>query len=323
MDFEVCAIGELIMDCNEVGKGEMNAPLFACSPGGAPGNVVACLSKLGIPSTFIGKVGNDGFGHCIKNALGNCGVNTDGVVLSNEHNTTLAFVQLSEDGDRSFSFYRKNCADIMLSPCDVSNEIIDRSRVLHFGSVSLTDEPSRSSTFGAAEYAKKNNKLISFDPNYRANLWDNEKDAIGMIKHGLKLADIVKLSEEELYLIEGTRDIELLGKSFLEKYDISLLLITLGKEGAYIITKDVFEYGRTFATSTIDTTGAGDAAMGALLYSLSSFMWEIDSITVNEAQSILNFVNACGALSTAKHGAIPAMPTKEEIEYCICNYSYV
>lgn len=317
MDFDVCSIGELIMDCTADNGAGQDIPVFKCNPGGAPGNVAACLSKLGKKTAFIGKVGNDLFGSNIKKALDNAGVDTRGVIASDDYNTTLAFVYLTDDGNRSFSFYRKSCADVMLSEEDIDWSLLEVSAALHFGSVSMTQEPARGATMAAVKRMKEAKRVVTYDPNYRASLWDDSTTALNAMLEGMKYADIVKVSDEELEILTGERDVRRAAELLFKSYDIKLMLATMGCKGAWCISRSAALHSPTFDVKTVDTNGAGDASMGGLLYCVSQLGWELDRLDEAALKECLMFSNAAGALTTTKGGAIPAMPTLEEVTACL------
>lgn len=314
---DICAVGELIADFTPCGLSPQGMPRFTCNPGGAPGNVMACISRLGGTAAFIGKVGRDRFGSFLKNSLKAAGVDTRGVIEAQEANTTLAFVHLDEDGDRSFSFYRKNSADILLRRDEIDDRLLDSAEYFHFGSVSMTDEPARSATLSAVEYAKRAGKRISYDPNYRSALWRDEAEAKAFMRRGLEYADIVKVSEEELYfLAEGETVQDKIGW-MMEKYPVSLLLVSMGGKGAVCAGRDFVVSLPAFAVEAVDTNGAGDAFMGGFLFSLLKKGVDPKEISCGEAIECLRFANAAGALATTKSGAIPAMPAYDEVLDCI------
>lgn len=315
--FDITAIGELLIDFTPAGCNENGIELYGRNPGGAPANVLAAGSRLGGKTAFIGKVGTDGFGQFLKHTLLENGINADGLVMTDKVHTTLAFVQLDERGDRSFSFYRKPGADIMLEPQEVSNQLLKDTHILHFGSVSLTDEPSRSAVLTAAKKAKEYGALISYDPNYRAPLWDNEQNALLQMKAALAYADIIKVSEEELLLLTGKADLKE-GAQALQNVGVSLVLVTLGARGAFYMLGDMSGILPTYDVPTIDTNGAGDAFTGAVLFCLKDkTAAQIRNMNREELEHIVDFANATGSLATTRHGAIPAMPTLQEVLDCI------
>lgn len=314
--FDVVAIGELLIDFTPAGVGSNGAKLFARNPGGAPANVLAASSRLGSKTAFIGKVGNDDFGRFLKSTLDGIGIDTHDLVMTDEVHTTLAFVHLDPSGDRSFSFYRKPGADVLLREDELDVDLLRHTGILHFGSLSLTDEPSRTATVKAVRTAKDAGAIISYDPNYRAPLWDSTEEAIRQMKAGLAYADIVKLSKEELTLLTGETDLGA-GARAIQKCGVSLVLVTLGKKGAYYRLGEHSNVLSTYDVDTIDTNGAGDAFTGAVHYCLKGkSVEEIRSLSIAELEDILDYANAVGSLVTSKSGAIPAMPFQEDVREC-------
>ncbi|ADU27520.1 carbohydrate kinase family protein [Ethanoligenens harbinense] len=314
--FDVVAIGELLIDFTPAGVGGNGAALFARNPGGAPANVLASSSRLGAKTAFIGKVGDDDFGRFLKDTLDELGIDTHNLVLTDDVHTTLAFVHLDSSGDRSFSFYRKPGADVLLREDELDLNLLRQTGILHFGSLSLTDEPARSATFKAVQTAKDAGAVISYDPNYRAPLWNSREEAVEQMKAGLAYADVVKLSEEELALLTGETDLNA-GARELQKAGASLVLVTLGKKGAYYRLGDRSNILPTYDVHTIDTNGAGDAFTGAVHYGLKGkSLKELRSLSTQELETIIDYANAVGSLVTGKSGAIPAMPLREDVLDC-------
>lgn len=311
--YNVTAIGELLIDFTPSGADTSGVPLFSQNPGGAPANVLLMNARLGGRTAFIGKVGQDDFGRYLKNILTSNSIDATGIVMDPAVNTTLAFIQLSEQGDRSFSFYRNPGADMMLREDEVNTQLISDCEIFHFGSVSLTDEPSRSATLSAVNFAKKQGKIISFDPNYRPPLWKSRFLAKEEISHALSLADIIKVSEEEMAFLTGETDLKI-GAETLAKYGAVLILISLGHKGAFYFTPNHHRIIPTYNVNTIDTTGAGDAFLGAIHYRLRGKAGHIATMDQDEIENIVLFANAAGSLTTTRKGAIPAMPTLQEIE---------
>ncbi|WP_152395234.1 carbohydrate kinase family protein [Paenibacillus guangzhouensis] len=311
---DVITLGELLIDFTPYGKSEHGQPLFERNPGGAPANVVAAIARLGRTSGFIGKVGQDAFGHGLRDALASSGVDTTGLVMSATANTTLAFVHLAEDGDRSFSFYRNPGADQLLTVDEVPFVRIAAAKVFHFGSISMTDEPVRSATLAAVQHAKQHGVLVSFDPNLRPALWASEALAKELIGVGLGLADVVKVSEEELEFLTGTVDLEAGSKLLCDQFKIQLLLVTRGGAGSFYRAGSRIGEHVGFAVQAIDTTGAGDAFMAGAIYSILQAGQSITAWSPDQLDSLLTFANAMGALATTRKGGIPAMPTLAEVE---------
>ena len=313
---DVVAIGELLIDFTPNYKSSQIKPVFEANPGGAPANVLAGLSKLNKKTAFIGMVGKDHFGDYLINYISGYGINVSGLKQTSKANTTLAFVHLDKECNRSFSFYRKPGADIMLNKKDIDYSIIKKSKIFHFGSLSLTNEPSKAATIKAVQYAKKNGLIISYDPNYRPPLWNNIEDARLNIIKGLKYTDILKISGEELELITSTNDLEK-GSNLLFNQGISIILITLGPDGAFYKYRGGSGKLNTYNVKVVDTTGAGDAFLAGFLYKIiGKSLEELSMINKKNFENIVDFANATGALVASKKGAIPAMPSLKEIEEC-------
>ena len=305
---DITAIGEILIDLTQTGTDEGGVPRFAANPGGAPANVVVAAKRLGASAAFIGKVGRDGFGRYLRAVLEENGVEVSGLVWDEQALTTLAVVTVDPSGERSFTFYRDNTADVRLTPEEVN---LGDTKLLHFGSVSLTAEPSRSATLSAVRRAKERGILVSYDPNYRANLWDSQENAVAQMKAPLPLVDILKVSDEELPLLTGTSDLEE-GSRQLAGLGIPLVLVTLGGEGAY------FRYGQVagqvpgFSVQVADTNGAGDTFLGAVLTRLAA-RGGLEGLSGAELTNIVTFANRAASLTTSRSGAIPAMPSLAEV----------
>lgn len=315
--YDVAAIGESLIDFTPAGTNELGMQLFSRNPGGAPANVLAMYAKLGGQTAFIGKVGDDAFGRFLTDTMKSAGIDVSEVRTDNEIPTTLAFVQLDENGDRSFSFYRKPGADVMLTREELPHDLLKSCKIFHFGSVSLTDEPCRSATLEAVKLAKQAGAIISYDPNYRPLLWKDKARAVKEMSDALVYADILKVSEEELTLLTGEHDLQA-GAQKLVQSGASVVLITLGAKGAFYYTPSCHGILRTYDVKTVDTTGAGDAFLGALLWCLSGkSLAQLQTLEQSDWESIVAFANAAGSLTTTSKGAIPAMPDKQQIESCI------
>lgn len=313
-NFNIVALGESLIDFTPNGVNELGMDLFAKNPGGAPSNVLAMATKLGSKTAFIGKVGEDSFGDFLIKNLQKASIDTAGLVRSKEAPTTLAFVELDSRGDRKFSFYRKPGADICLQKSELDLDILCSCDVFHFGSVSLTDEPVKTATLKAVEISRKNGATISYDPNYREFLWDNKSLAKETILSAMKLADIVKVSEEELTFLLGKVSLEEGSKILARESGAKVILITRGEDGTFCRLGDTTLVQPTFKVEAVDTTGAGDAFLGALLHCLVKRGLPIEDVECEEWISYLRFANIAGTLTTLKKGAIPAMPSLEEIK---------
>lgn len=311
--FDVVALGELLIDFTPAGISEGGNVLFEQNPGGAPANVVACLAKLGRRTGFIGKVGDDDFGRFLRQVLIDRGISAKGLLLDAEEQTTLAFVHLQSDGERSFSFYRQPGADTMLRPEEIAQEMLD-TRIFHFGSLSLTAEPARSATKAALRLARDKNTLISYDPNLRPLLWQSLDEARGEMLDVMHMADLVKISLEELEFLTGSTDLEGASQRLQQNYDLKMLLVTMGKEGCYYRLGDLCGHMPGFKVRSIDATGAGDAFLGAMLFQILRLDKDLTEWTAEDLIRSAQFSNATGALVTTRKGAIPAMPSLDEVE---------
>lgn len=312
--YDVVALGEILIDFTPCGKSEAGQRLFEQNPGGAPANVLTALSKFGRKTAFIGKVGKDMHGNFLKDVLVENKISTEGLIEDENVFTTLAFVGLSDTGERSFSFARKPGADTCLTEAEVKAELISESKIFHIGSLSLTAEPAKSATLKALAIAKEAGCMISYDPNYRAPLWDSREDAIREMRSVLPFVDIMKLSDEETELLTGIVEPEDAAKNLIEQ-GVSIVAVTLGAEGTLIATKDGCVHVPAYKVNAVDTTGAGDSFWGGFLYKLLEHETIIDlqKITLEEATDFAKFGNAVASLCVEKRGAIPAMPTLEEV----------
>ncbi len=311
--FDITAFGELLIDFTQVGVSNSGMVLFEQNPGGAPANVLACAAKLGQKTAFIGKIGADMHGEFLRKTLSDAKINIDGLVIDENFFTTLAFVSLNENGERSFSFARKPGADTQICKEEVDLSIIRNSRIFHFGSLSLTDSPAREATLFALEEAKKAGCIISYDPNYRPLLWKNKAQARQQMRSVLPYVDMIKLADGETELLTGFADPHEAAKHLIDS-GIQLAAVTLGKSGALVATKGGCEVVHGFNVDSIDTTGAGDAFWGAFLFSLGALDKKISEIDFADIRRIARFANAAAALCVTKNGAIPAMPEFHEIE---------
>ena len=315
---DVVALGEILIDFTPWGKSEAGQRLFEQNPGGAPANVLTALSKFGRKTAFIGKVGKDMHGEFLKEVLVENGIVTEGLVEDENVFTTLAFVSLSEEGERSFSFARKPGADTCLTGDEIRKDLIKESKIFHIGSLSLTAEPAKSTTWKALEIAKEAGCVISYDPNYRAPLWESKDDAIREMRSVIPFVDVMKLSDEETELLTGIAKPEDAAFKLIEQ-GVAVVAVTLGAEGALIATKEGCAHVAGYPAKMIDTTGAGDSFWGGFLHKLlESDVFSqgkaLVEITLEEAMEFAKFGNAVASICVEKRGAIPAMPTLEEVE---------
>lgn len=315
MKFDVTALGELLIDFSPFGKSSNGNNLFEQNPGGAPANVLTAVVRQGGRGAIISAVGNDDFGRFLRNVMNDVGISTLGLQSTNEAATTLAFVSLDKSGDRSFSFCRKPGADQKIKKDNIDISLIDNCTIFHFGSLSLSDEPSRSAAIFAAKYARDNGKIVSYDPNWRPPLWNNIDEGIKGMSLGLPLTDILKLSEEELMLLSGEKE-AVKGTLLLQKKykNLKLIVVTLGSNGCFYRCGNSTGIIPAYNVKTVDTTGAGDSFWGALLYKIVKNVECINGGQDEYLRSAMDYANAAGALCTTKNGAIPAIPSFEEVE---------
>jgi fructokinase len=322
LDKKAICLGELLIDFVSTLNGVTlrDAPGFEKAPGGAPANVAVGLSKLGIETYFIGKIGKDAFGDFLRMTLDKYGVKTNYLTTTTKAKTTLAFVSLTEEGERDFVFYRDPGADMLLDQSDIIDLIFSGSGVFHFGSITMTHEPSNSATFKAIQLARKYGYLVSFDPNLRPALWKTLDEAREKMRLGMELSDVVKLNEEEAMFIAETNTVEEAIRYLQRSYNLALVIITLGKEGSILVHQEKSLRVEGFPVHAVDTTGAGDGFVAGLISSLYMFwndLRERKSIPDDTLRYAGRRANAVGALTTLKKGAIPALPTQEEVEIFI------
>ena len=312
--FDILTIGEMLIDLTQTGVSDQGIPVYTAFPGGAPANVAVAAAKLGASTAFIGKVGNDAFGKLLVDTVKNNGVNADGMIVTDTANTTLAVVSLQQSGERDFAFYRKGFADTQLSESEISDDTLKNTHILHFGSVSMTEDPSRTATFNSALRAKNMGATITYDPNYRASLWDSVDDALVQMKMPLSIVDILKISNEELPLIADTDDPEEGTKLLSERYGIPLILLTLGAKGAYYRFGDCTGLCEGVKVKVADTNGAGDSFFGAFLSGMARLgKYKPSELSEDEIRELVIFANKAASITTSRSGAIPAMPTLDEV----------
>ena len=312
MNYDVTALGELLIDLTQNGMSEQGNPILEANPGGAPCNVLACLSKMGHKTAFIGKVGKDGFGEQLTKGLVETGISTEGLQYDTQVHTTLAVVHTYADGDRDFSFYRNPGADMMLRPEEVNADIIRNSKIFHFCSLSMTDQPVRSAHLQALKIAEEAGCLRSYDPNLRPPLWPNLEVAKENILELMAHCDILKISDNEIQWLSGKEDYDE-GIAWLRsQFDIPLIFLTLGKAGSRAYCGDVKTQQAGFKLNTIETTGAGDTFFGSVLHHILEKGFR--PYTKEELDEMLMFANAAAALVTTRRGALRVMPSAEEIE---------
>lgn len=310
--FDVTTLGELLIDFTENGSSSQGNPLLEANPGGAVCNVLAMLEKLGKKTAYIGKVGQDMFGKQLKEAVEEVGIDTRNLIMDPVYHTTLAFVHTYPDGDRDFSFYRDPGADMMLTKEEVSEELIRDSRIFHFGTLSSTHPGVREATRYAIDVAKDAGCIITFDPNLRPPLWKSLEDAKVEIEYGMSKCDVLKISDNEVEFMCGTDDYDKGAAMIQEKYNIPLVLVTMGKAGSRAYYKGmIVEVAPFLQENTIETTGAGDTFCASTL----NYILEhgLDNLTEENLKELLTFANAAASLITTRKGALRVMPAKQEV----------
>lgn len=311
-DIDVIALGELLIDFTENGLSANGNPLLEANPGGAPCNVLAMLQNLSKKTAFIGKVGDDSFGEYLTDTVKSVGIDTTNLSKDQNIPTTLAFVHTAPDGDRSFSFYRKPGADMMLTKEDIDFSQIDRAKIFHFGTLSMTHDGVRAATKDAVEYAKSKGLIISFDPNYRPLLWDDPEEAKAMMKYGFGQCDVLKISDDEITFVTGKPTVEEAIPAFINEFEPTLMCVTLGREGSIAIYKDIqVRCGAVVRDDTIETTGAGDTFMACTL----NYVLEhgLDNLNEGMLLDMQKFAGAAASVITTRKGALKVMPTKDEV----------
>lgn len=309
MDF--VTLGELLIDMfpAETGRRFSEVSAFIPKPGGAPANVAVAGARLGAQTAFIGKVGQDFFGESLADALQREKVETRGIRFDPDARTTLAMIAQPSAHQNEYIFYRNPGADQRLRPDELDRELLRSTRALHIGSLSLSDEPSRSATFEAVRIARQSGAVISFDVNFRPALWHSQADALVQIAAMLPNADLLKVNETELELLTNTADVEG-GSALLLARGPKFVIVTLGAAGSYFRTAQSGGYVQSFRVEAVDSTGCGDSFVGALLTRLTRSGWESPDAHIREA---LQFANAAGAITSTRRGAIPALPTLQEV----------
>ncbi len=307
---QITTIGEILIDMTQTGTDANGNAVFAAIPGGAPANLAVAARKLGVRTAFIGCVGNDAFGALLAETLKRYDVDASALEVTDRASTTLAVVTVDASGERSFSFCRKPGADTQID-CERAPEAAAGANILHFGSVSLSSPDCRGTIVAAVKRAKANGALITYDPNYRASLWNNEAEAVSIMRSVLPLCDIVKISEEETALLTGHEEPEKAAETLLRQ-GVRLAIVTLGANGAY------WRYGSDsgtvpgFKVKVADTNGAGDTFFGAFLSRIAKH-GGLTGLTPETIERFVRFANHAASITASRPGAIPAMPTEDEL----------
>ena len=311
--FDVTALGELLIDFTENGLSAQGNYLLEANPGGAPCNVLSMLSKLGKKTAFIGKVGDDFLGRHLKDVVEAVGIDTRNLLMDDQVHTTLAFVHTYPDGDRDFSFYRNPGADMNLRAEEIDEGLIADTKIFHFGSLSLTHPGVREATKKALHIAKEQGCLISYDPNLRPPLWNTLEEAKEQIAFGMTQCDIMKISDNEIQWFTGEEDFDAGIRILQETYHIPLILLSMGRDGSRAYYQGMrVEVAPFLQENTIETTGAGDTFCACVL----NYVLEhgLDSLTPEDLQQMLRYANAAASLITTRKGALRVMPSGEDVE---------
>ena len=310
---DVVALGELLIDFTCISADADGYPTMAAHPGGAPANYLAAVTKFGGKTAMLGKVGTDAFGKLLTGTLEKAGIDTRGLIATPDVFTTLAFVTLDETGNREFSFARKPGADTCIRTDEVRYDLLDETKVLHFGTLSLTDEPARSATYAAVNYCREHGKLISFDPNLRKPLWRDLEEAKKQMLWGLAHADVVKISDEEVEFLFGL-DVKAGAKHILSEFGVKLVFVTCGPDGCW------FDNGSASGMTpslrdikVLDTTGAGDIFGGSAMWKLLRTGKAPADLTEGDLRDITAFACTSAGLSTTRPGGISSVPEYEEV----------
>ncbi len=310
---DVVALGELLIDFATIGTDAEGYPTMAAHPGGAPANFLAALTKFGASTALLGKVGTDTFGQLLTGTLEQAGIETRGLISTDDVFTTLAFITFDANGDRKFAFSRKPGADTCISFGELDLSLIDEAKVFHFGTLSLTDEPARSATYQAVEYAKKQGKLITYDPNLRKPLWKDLEECKRQLIWGISQADVMKISDEEVEFLFGL-GVEEGAEYLMKNFNLKLVFVTCGADGCYF--KNPVASGKVPGVTgiqVIDTTGAGDIFGGSAVWKLLQLGKAPEALTEAEMRDIATFACTSASLSTTRSGGITSVHTYNEI----------
>lgn len=311
---DIVCLGEVLIDMfsAEVGVKLTEVSAFRPKPGGAPANVAVAAKRLGAKSAFIGKVGEDLFGHHLESVLKNEGVETSGMRFDDYARTTMAFIAKPDENTAEFVFYRNPGADTRLTPEELESSLLENTRCLHFGSLSLTEEPGRSATLEAILMARSSNAFVSFDVNYRPSLWDSPDQAYKTVMEIIPLVDLLKLNEAEIALLGGSEDYKIGAQKLLE-CGPDLIVVTLGPEGSYFQIEAGAHFSKPFEVETVDAIGCGDAFVAGLLSQLvKSGDWR-DNLNIVRMNEAMKYANAVGAITALTLGVIPALPYADQV----------
>ena len=315
MNNKLIAIGELLIDFipHEKGRKLKEVQTFMRVAGGAPANVCACVSLLGQKSVMLTKVGYDAFGDFLIDTLEKSNVDVSHIKQTNQANTALAFVSIDHEGERDFSFYRNPSADLLLDENEIDESIFKPNDVLHFCSVDLIEAPVKKAHYKAISYAHKHQMIVSFDPNLRFPLWPDKIKYRQTILEFIPLAHLIKISDDELFFITGIEDLHQSIQSLFQGH-VKVVILTKGSLGATVYTKTSQFFVPSIKTHAVDTTGAGDAFIGAVIYQILSQKMHVDKIEKLINEKVIHFAHQVSAHVVSRYGAIPSMPRLSDIE---------
>lgn len=314
--YDVVALGEVLIDFTENGISAQGNAIYEANPGGAPCNVLSMLSRLERKTAFIGKVGQDIFGRQLRKVLGENGIDAAGLVMDEEVRTTLAFVENLPDGDRDFSFYRNPGADMMLLEEELPLNLLEETKIFHYGTLSMTHERVRKATKKAIALAGEGGAILSFDPNLRMPLWRGEDEAREQMEYGFAHCDILKIADNEIRWFTGENDLDAGIRKLRTQYEIPLILLSMGREGSRAYYRDLcVESSPYLQENTVDTTGAGDTFCACCLHFVLTY--GLDGLSEERLAEMLKFANAAASIITTRRGALRVMPIRSEVEALI------
>lgn len=311
--FDIVSMGEALFDMMPIGLSDEDKVTFHAVPGGATLNCMSQLSHLGFKTSYISAVGEDSFGKILKQAVAKEKIDTSCFQSTKEANTTLAFVHHDDEGDRSFSFYRNPGADMMITFGEDEKSLLRQSRAFHVGTISMTKGPAKQATIDALDYAQAHGLVISFDPNFRLNLWESEEDLLAATRQILPYCDYVKISSEELQLLTGLDSLEDGLRQLLETYSIRLIAVTDGNKKVLCSNGKAIVEVPAFTVKVVDTTGCGDSFTGTLLSRIFKSSKPVEEWTEQEIRDAVRFSNAAGAITATRLGAMPVLPSEQEV----------
>jgi sugar/nucleoside kinase (ribokinase family) len=318
--FDICGMGEFLIDFTSAPAGAEGKPQYAANPGGAHPNVLAAAARLGHPTAMLSRVGSDSLGQFLMDTLDQIGVNTEGVVRDSVYNTTLAFVHNAADGDRSFSFYWKNSANTCFAPQDLREDILRSSRILQLGSLLMSTPTGDATTMRALEIAKEEDLIVSFDPNVRPGMWDDLSKMVPAIRRVMPYAHILKVSEEEAELLTGSADPEQASSLLMQEFNnLEIVFVTLGAEGCFYRSKQYSGHCASPKVKAVDTTGCGDSFTGGALSTFLDFGCSLQQLTQQQLNTMVQNCCNIGAYVATKYGGVLSMPTPEQLKEFLKN----